>query len=80
MVYGPAQVVSFDLDPAQVTAVLLEAGLAREEIWPLLSLTKTSLEKGLKKFKRQDLLDQILSDAPAKTTERIDFRKNKEVV
>jgi hypothetical protein len=37
---------------------------------------KWGLEKGLKKFKRQDLLDQILSEAPTKTTERIDFQKN----
>ena len=76
MIYGPARVVSYDLNAQAVVQVLLEAGLEKESIWPLLNLTKTSLEKGLKKFKRQDLLDQILSDAPSKTTERIDFHKN----
>ena len=39
LIYGPAQAVSYDFDPKQVTAVPLEAGLSREEVWPLLSIT-----------------------------------------
>ena len=39
---------------------LLEAGLERETVWPLLNLTKTGLERGLKKLRRQDLLGQVL--------------------
>jgi CRISPR/Cas system-associated exonuclease Cas4 (RecB family) len=76
MVYGPIPTTSYNLDAQAVVQVLLEAGLEKETIWPLLNLTKTSLEKGLKKLKRQELLDQIFSDAPAKTAERIDFHKN----
>lgn len=57
LVYGPAQAVSYDFDPEQITAALLEAGLSREEIWPLLSITKTNLEKGLRKLSRRDLLE-----------------------
>ena len=75
MVYGPAQVVSYDLDPEQVTAVLLEAGLAREEVWPLLSITKTNLERGLRKLRRGDLLELVKPTAKIKVSEKIDFRK-----
>jgi hypothetical protein len=75
LVYGPSRVVSYDLDPKQVTAVLLEAGLAKDEVWPLLSITKTNLEKGLRKLRRSDLLEQALSTADIKDSEKIDFRK-----
>ncbi|MDD2901965.1 MAG: PD-(D/E)XK nuclease family protein [Syntrophales bacterium] len=75
MVYGTSPVVSYDLDPQKVTTILLSAGLSREEIWPLLSLTKTNLEKGLRKLKRRELLEQVLSTALAKGSEKIDFRK-----
>jgi len=75
MVYGASQVVSYDLDPQKVTTMLLEAGLSREEIWPLVSMTKTNLEKGLRKLKRRDLLEPVLSTAAIKNTEKIDFRK-----
>jgi len=75
MVYGPSPVVSYDLDPQKVATMLLNASLSREEIWPLLSMTKTNLEKGLRKLKRRDLLEQALSTATAKGSEKIDFRK-----
>ncbi len=77
MVYGPNQSVSYDLDPKLVTMTLLEAGISREEIWPLLSITKTSLEKGLRKLRRKDLTDLALSTGTAKVLERIEFRKEK---
>ncbi|MDD2904632.1 MAG: PD-(D/E)XK nuclease family protein [Syntrophales bacterium] len=44
MIYGPNQAVSYDLDPQLVTKTLLEAGLSREEVWPLLSITNTKLQ------------------------------------
>jgi hypothetical protein len=52
----------------------MNAGLSREEVWPLLSMTKTNLEKGLRKLKRRDLLEQVLSTAMVKGSEKIDFR------
>jgi len=58
-----------------VVEFLLNEGLDREAIWPMLNLTKTSLERGLKKVKKQDLLEQILALSNCKTTERIEFRK-----
>lgn len=78
LVYGPSIATSYDLDPRAVVQFLLEAGLERETVWPLLNLTKTGLERGLKKLRRQELLGQVLANATAKTTERIDFRKAKE--
>jgi hypothetical protein len=78
LVYGPTEMLSYDLDTQAVVQFLLEAGLDRETVWPMLHLTKTSLERGLKKVKRKEILEQILANATAKTTERIDFRKAKE--
>ena len=75
LLYGPNQAVSYDFDPEQVTAVLLEAGLSREEVWPLLSITKTNLEKGLRRLRRGDLLEVVMPAAKTKVWERIDFRK-----
>jgi hypothetical protein len=67
--------VSYDFDPQLVATTLLEAGLSREEVWSLLSITKTNLEKGLRKLKRRDLLETVLSTAASKDSEKIDFRK-----
>jgi len=78
LVYGSSIATSYDLDPRAVVQFLLEAGMEREAVWPLLNLTKTGLERGLKKLRRQDLLGQVLANATPKTTERIDFRKAKE--
>jgi len=75
LVYGPNQAVSYDLDPRLVAMTLLETGLNREEVWPLLSISKTNLENGLRKLKRRDLIDLVLSTGTAKVTERIEFRK-----
>jgi hypothetical protein len=75
MVFAASSVVSYDLDPQKVTTFLLNAGLSREEVWPLLSMTKTNLEKGLRKLKRRDLLEAALSTAITKGSEKIDFRK-----
>lgn len=77
MVYGPSISTSYDLDPQEITQELLDAGLDQTQVWPLLNLTKTSLERGLKKLKRQDLLAAILAAAPSKETEKIGFKKIK---
>ncbi|MDI6812200.1 MAG: hypothetical protein QME75_13595 [Deltaproteobacteria bacterium] len=75
MAFGPTLVVSYDFETQQIVHNLLEAGLDREEIWPLLSITKTNLEKGLRKPRRGDLLELVLSSTTGKISERIDFRK-----
>jgi hypothetical protein len=77
--YGPSQAVSYDLDPQAVVQFLLEAGLEREAVWPILNVTKTGLEKGLKKLRRKDLLEHILTMTPSKTTEKVGFSKVKEL-
>ena len=79
VVYGPSVSTSYDLDPRGVTEHLLGEGLEVDQVWALLGLTKTSLERGLKKLKRKDLLDAILAAAPSKETERVGFSKVKEV-
>jgi hypothetical protein len=76
LVYGLTEAVSYDLTPKAVVDFLLQEGLEREAIWPLLSTTKTVMERGLKKLRRQDLLGHILSSSDRKVTERIEFRKN----
>jgi CRISPR/Cas system-associated exonuclease Cas4 (RecB family) len=76
LTYGLQTITTYDLDTRAVVEFLLNEGLEREAIWPLLNITKTSLDRVLKKLRRQDLLEQILSMSNCKTTERIDFRKN----
>ena len=44
--FGPTEVVSYDLNPKTVVEFLLQEGLNCELIWPLLDITKTSLERG----------------------------------
>jgi hypothetical protein len=75
LVYGPTQAVSYDLDAQAVVQFLLEAGLDRDTVWPILNITKTGLERGLKKLKRKDLLEHILTTAPSKMIEKVGFRK-----
>ena len=75
LAYGPIRTISYDLDPQLVTSTLLEAGLSREEVWPFLSITKTNLEKVLRRLRRKDLLDLVLSNGPTRMTERVEFRK-----
>jgi hypothetical protein len=77
LIYGPNQATSYDLDPQVVTCSLLEAGLSRGEVWPLLSITKTNLEKGLRKLRRPDLLDLVMSTGKSKITERVEFQKKR---
>jgi transcriptional regulator with XRE-family HTH domain len=73
--YGPVQSVSYDLDPQAVTQQLLDAGLDQEQVWGLLGITKTSLERGLKKLKRKELIEQVLAQAESKVAEKIGWKK-----
>jgi hypothetical protein len=83
MVYGPSSSTIYDLDPQEVTSLLLERGLSREAAWGVLSLSKDSLEKGLmraglvrkRKPEREALMQEILSKAPFKEEEKIGFKK-----
>lgn len=75
MVFGPAPVVSYDFDAREIVHTLLDAGLDRDDVWPLLSITKTNLEKGLRKLRRADLLELVKPATPTKVSEKIDFRK-----
>jgi hypothetical protein len=77
MVYGPSRSTTYDLPTQEVTEFLLNQGLEPGQVWPMLGLTKTSLERGLKRIKRQDLLDGIISTAPQKQVEKIGFSKVK---
>jgi hypothetical protein len=77
MVYGTSPVVSYDFNPQLVTTTLLEAGLSREEVWSLLSINKTNLERGLRKLGRKDLLNRALSTCKAKNSEKIEFQRLK---
>lgn len=87
MVYGPSTNLIYDLNPQEVTGYLLDKGLERDAVWGILSLTKDSLEKGLmqagfkgreKKAIRDELMRDILAQAPIVEEEKIGFRKIKE--
>jgi hypothetical protein len=78
VVYGPKISTSYELDPKAITDYLLnEGGLETDQAWGLLNLTKTSLESGLRKLKRKDLIPKVLELAPSKPTEKIGFNKVK---
>jgi hypothetical protein len=78
LIYGPTQTISYVLSPKLVTMTLLEAGLSKDEVWPLLTINKTNLEKGLRKLRRGDLLDLIFFAGKKKTSLKIEFRKTKD--
>jgi hypothetical protein len=61
LVYGSTPLVSYTLDAQQIVQIMLDAGLSRDEIWPLLTITRTHLEKGLKRLRRKDILIIALS-------------------
>jgi hypothetical protein len=75
LVYGPTTVTSYDLDTKAVVEFLLSEGLEKEAVWALLSITKTNLEKGLRKLRRGDLFEQVMLTGITKVSERVDFRK-----
>jgi hypothetical protein len=75
LVYGPTTITSYDFNAQAVATFLLEAGISRDEVWGILSVTKTNLERGLRKGRRKDLLESIRPSVVPKISERIDFRK-----
>jgi hypothetical protein len=87
LVYGPVLGVDYDLDPKTVTDQLLEMGYPSDNVWKVLTIGKTSLDRGLKELgligkrskERKALVEQFLAAAPSKTTEKIGFSKVKEL-
>jgi hypothetical protein len=77
---GPLKLVSYDFDPEQVTATLLEAGLSREEVWSLLTITKTNLQKGLRRLNRKELVELAISTGTIRASEKVAFSKNRQSV
>ena len=77
MWYGPKPTTTYKLDSEIVAYTLLDSGLSREEIWPMLSISKTALERGLKKLKRQDVINAVLATGQSKIGMRYDFYKEK---
>jgi hypothetical protein len=78
VVYGPKISTIYELDPKAITDYLLnEGGLETDQAWGLLNLSKTSLESGLRKLRRKDLIPKVLELAPSKPTEKIGFNKVK---
>jgi hypothetical protein len=75
MCYGPSLSTSYDLDPKEIALYLMDQGLEKDQMWNVLSTTKTALERGLKKLKRQDLLGEILAGAASKEVEKVGFHK-----
>jgi hypothetical protein len=75
-VYGPSYIDS--LDSKQVIQALLDDGYDREEIWPLLSVSKTGLKSVLKK--KPDLLRHVMTLTKGDPTTRFDFRKAEKTV
>ena len=75
LVYGPTTSTSCDFDAQAVATFLLEAGVGRAEVWGILSVTKTNLDRALRRVRRKDLLERIMATVAPKISERIDFRK-----
>jgi len=55
----------------------LNEGLPTDQVWGLLNLTKTRLERSLKRLKKKDLLDVILAEVPSKEVKKVGFSKIK---
>lgn len=75
LVYGPTTSTSYDFDAQAVATFLLEAGVGRAEVWGILSVTKTNLDRALRRVRQKDLLERIMATVAPKISERIDFRK-----
>jgi hypothetical protein len=86
MIYGPVPGTDYDLDPRTVAEGLLERGYDREDIWKVLSVGKTSLDRGLKDMgligkrskERKALVEEFLAGAVETPTETFKFHKGKE--
>jgi hypothetical protein len=80
MIYGPKETENYELDPKTITeqiiAVIGEEN--KENAWGVLSVTKTNLEKGLRKLGQKELLKGILAMAPTKPSYEVKFQKAKD--
>jgi len=46
-----------------------------KEVWPLLSVNKTGLERGLRRLRRKDLLEVALCTGTSVNSQKIEFYK-----
>ncbi|MEW6657391.1 MAG: PD-(D/E)XK nuclease family protein [Thermodesulfobacteriota bacterium] len=77
-VFGPSFIDT--LDTKQVVQTLLDDGMDREAIWPLLSVSKTALKSTLKKLKQSELLNQVMTLTSGEPETRFDFRKAEKAI
>jgi hypothetical protein len=77
MVFGP--LFSDTLDTKRVVDTLIEKGVEQEAIWPLLSLSKTALKSTLKKLKKRELLNSVLSLTTGEPEVQFKFKKAEKV-
>ena len=79
LVYGETPYHIYDFNAQAIATRLLEAGLSREEVWGILSISKNKLERFLKKVRRQDLLAEILARSLSKIGGRVGFTGIKDI-
>lgn len=75
LVYGPQPYPTYNLDPQAVVEALLEAGLSRGTSLAPVERQQNDPGTGSEKLKQKALWKTILNNAPCKTTERYEFRK-----
>jgi hypothetical protein len=80
LIYGPKETLEYDFDPKTITDQIIgEIGEEnKEEAWRVLSISKTKLEKGLRKLKQKKLLEGILATAPTIPGYEFKFQKAKD--
>jgi len=59
--YGPVPWADWDLNPEKVAAEAMSLGITREAAWRMLIVSKSSIEKVLKKEKKREFLDHLLA-------------------
>jgi hypothetical protein len=59
--YGPVPWSEWNLDAEKVAAEAMALGLSREATWKMVSVSKSGIEKVLRKEKKRELLDPLLA-------------------
>lgn len=72
--FWPEERLSFD--PPKVAEILMDSGVPREEVWKVMSVTKTSLNKLKKEHK--ETVEKILEAAPKNFTTKFKFGRIEE--
>lgn len=78
--YGPNPEISYEFNPEQLTTFLLDEGLSRDQVWELVTMTKTTMERELRKAKRKELIDKVYGMAAEKVSESFDFHKTPKII